>query len=46
MKNRGGCPKRRGSTGDAYHMTAPEPSGEGVARAMRQALAEGGSNRR
>ena len=31
-----------GSTGDAYHMTAPEPSGEGVARAMRQALAEGG----
>ena len=23
-------------------MTAPEPSGEGVARAMRQALAEGG----
>ena len=31
-----------GSTGDAYHMTAPEPSGVGVARAMRQALAEGG----
>ena len=31
-----------GSTGDAYHMTAPEPSGEGVARAMRQALEEGG----
>ncbi|MEG1826033.1 MAG: beta-ketoacyl-ACP synthase II [Gordonibacter sp.] len=31
-----------GSTGDAYHMTAPEPSGEGVTRAMRQALAEGG----
>ena len=28
--------------GDAYHMTAPEPSGEGVARAMRQALEEGG----
>ncbi len=31
-----------GSTGDAYHMTAPEPSGEGVVRAMRQALDEGG----
>lgn len=31
-----------GSTGDAYHMTAPEPGGEGVARAMAQALAEGG----
>ncbi len=31
-----------GSTGDAYHMTAPEPSGEGIVRAMRQALEEGG----
>lgn len=31
-----------GSTCDAYHMTAPEPSGEGAVRAMRQALAEGG----
>ncbi len=31
-----------GSTGDAYHMTAPEPSGEGIVRAMRQALDEGG----
>ena len=31
-----------GSTGDAYHMTAPAPDGEGVVRAMRQALAEGG----
>ncbi len=31
-----------GSTGDAYHMTAPEPSGEGILRAMRQALSEGG----
>ena len=31
-----------GSTGDGYHMTAPEPSGEGAARAMAQALAESG----
>ena len=31
-----------GSTGDAYHMTAPDPSGEGILRAMQQALAEGG----
>jgi 3-oxoacyl-[acyl-carrier-protein] synthase II len=31
-----------GSTGDAYHITAPEPSGEGAVRAMKQALAEGG----
>lgn len=31
-----------GSTADAYHMTAPEPSGEGAARAMEMALAEGG----
>ena len=31
-----------GSTGDAYHITAPEPSGEGVVRAMRAALDEGG----
>ena len=31
-----------GSTGDAYHMTAPEPSGEGAVRAMLQALSEGG----
>lgn len=31
-----------GSTGDAYHMTAPDPEGEGIVRAMRQALAEGG----
>lgn len=31
-----------GSTGDAYHMTSPDPNAEGVARAMEQALAEGG----
>ena len=31
-----------GSTGDAYHITSPEPSGEGAVRAMRQALEEGG----
>jgi 3-oxoacyl-[acyl-carrier-protein] synthase II len=27
-----------GSTGDAYHITAPSPTGEGGARAMRQAI--------
>ncbi|MCH1625883.1 beta-ketoacyl-ACP synthase II [Fredinandcohnia quinoae] len=27
-----------GSTGDAYHITAPAPGGEGGARAMRQAI--------
>lgn len=31
-----------GSTGDAYHMTAPDPEAAGVTRAMAQALAEGG----
>ncbi len=31
-----------GSTGDAYHMTSPNPSGEGVARAMQMALDESG----
>jgi 3-oxoacyl-[acyl-carrier-protein] synthase II len=29
-----------GTTGDAYHMTAPAPGGEGGVRAMRLALAE------
>ena len=31
-----------GATGDGYHMTAPEPHGEGAVRAMKMALAEGG----
>lgn len=31
-----------GTTGDAYHMTAPEPDGDGLIRAMRMALDEGG----
>jgi 3-oxoacyl-[acyl-carrier-protein] synthase II len=31
-----------GATGDAYHMTAPAPEGEGMARAMSEALAIGG----
>ena len=31
-----------GMTGDAYHITAPEPSGTGPARAMTEALADGG----
>jgi 3-oxoacyl-[acyl-carrier-protein] synthase II len=29
-----------GATADAYHMTAPEPSGDGAARAIRKALAD------
>lgn len=29
-----------GSTSDAYHMTSPDPSGEGAARAMSQAIKE------
>jgi 3-oxoacyl-[acyl-carrier-protein] synthase II len=31
-----------GSTADAYHLTAPQESGEGLVRAMCQALQEGG----
>lgn len=31
-----------GSTGDAYHMTAPAPNGEGGARAMKKALQDAG----
>ncbi|HVO20828.1 MAG TPA: beta-ketoacyl-[acyl-carrier-protein] synthase family protein [Anaeromyxobacter sp.] len=31
-----------GVSNDAYHITAPEPSGDGFARAMRQALASSG----
>jgi 3-oxoacyl-[acyl-carrier-protein] synthase II len=32
----------QGTTTDAYHVTAPQPEGEGMARAMRAALAAGG----
>lgn len=31
-----------GCTGDAYHMTAPDPEGKAIERAMRMALEEGG----
>lgn len=31
-----------GATCDAYHITAPEPNGDGGARAMREALIDGG----
>ena len=31
-----------GATGDAYHVTAPAPEGEGGARAMKQALDDSG----
>ena len=31
-----------GATGDAFHMTAPEGTGQGAARAMRQALQDAG----
>ena len=32
-----------GMSGDAYHMTQPAPGGEGVARALRAALADAGA---
>ncbi|MCR4340505.1 MAG: beta-ketoacyl-ACP synthase II [Gemmatimonadaceae bacterium] len=31
-----------GATGDAYHLTAPAPDGEGAQRAMKRALNDGG----
>lgn len=31
-----------GSTSDAYHITSPDPTGEGAARAMMMAMAEAG----
>ncbi len=33
-----------GETGDAYHMTAPEESGNGAARAMQMAMEQGNVN--
>lgn len=33
-----------GATGDAYHITAPAPEGEGGARAMKMALEDSGLN--
>ena len=31
-----------GATGDAYHITSPDPTGKGAARAMQQAIDEAG----
>jgi len=33
-----------GNTADAYHLTAPQPGGDGMARVMREALADAGIN--
>jgi 3-oxoacyl-[acyl-carrier-protein] synthase II len=35
-----------GATGDAYHLTAPAPDGEGAQRAMRRAMQDAGLNPR
>ena len=34
-----------GATGDAFHITSPDPSGEGAARAMEEAINEAGINK-
>lgn len=35
-----------GNTADAYHLTAPEPGGEGMVRVMREALRDAGTDPR
>ena len=34
-----------GATGDSYHITSPDPSGEGAARSMEEAIAEASINK-